>query len=117
MRPHTKAFLGGQVTELSQFSIYAVDSMWVDSDGEKKWGPIHRTIFEQMSSAGDRTTFSIFSLKIKHFYCHIIFDSAWKMDLMSSNIGQWFMRELIWFSKDIANFLLLYNPASLCVKH
>ena len=27
-----------------QISIYAVDSKWMDSDGEKKLGPIHQTM-------------------------------------------------------------------------
>ena len=56
----TQCILGGAVSGLSQFSVYAVDSMWMDSDGKnknkkigldsdgekkkkKKKGPIHRT--------------------------------------------------------------------------
>ena len=46
MPPHTKAFSGGAVTGLPRLSIYAVDNMSVDSDGEKKVGPILWTTFD-----------------------------------------------------------------------
>ena len=38
MLPHMAFFFfffDGTVAELSQFSIYAVDSMWMESDGQK----------------------------------------------------------------------------------
>ena len=40
-------FSGAWSLDLSQFSIYAVDSMWEDSDGEKK-GPIYQTTTAQL---------------------------------------------------------------------
>ena len=42
MLPHI-FFSGGKVPNLSLLSIYAVDSMWGDSDGEKNRSYIHRT--------------------------------------------------------------------------
>ena len=51
--PHTKVFFffffffpGGAGTGLSRLSIYA-ELMWMDSDSEKKIGPIHQTVLNK----------------------------------------------------------------------